>query len=135
MLGLKCWFMFLEDASPYAFSMFDGVADIESFEAHVKKMVSDIDRVTLDAAHEGISDSETFIDVLGKTDEAAEVFDIWWHALAKLREEAAQITESEGALDKEPFMQAHRVFTELSKTAILDFMRLCLNARGRCLEG
>ena len=133
MLGSKYWFMFLESNSPYTLAIFENTAKGRAFEALIKKMIRDVERVLLEAADEGLSDKDTLIELLGKADEVTEMFDVWWPSMDRLREEAARIAAGAENSDRSRFMEAHRSFTDISRTVNRDFIRLCLDAYGRRL--
>jgi hypothetical protein len=133
MLGSKYWFMFLEASSPYALPLFANCASARIFEALVKRMVRDIERVLLEAADDGLSDKDSLIQLLGKADEVTDMYNVWWPAMDRLREEAGRVIGAGDGFDRGKFMETHQAFTEICKTVNRDFIRLCLEAYGRHL--
>jgi len=124
MMASKYWFMFLETDSAYSPEAF---ARSKSLESMVRKMLRDMNRVSLEASDDGLADKSVLADLLGRADEVNEMITAWWPTMDRMRQAAEAVLSSrEGA--REAFIVALKDFIEVSKTVNRNFIRLCLDA-------
>jgi hypothetical protein len=127
MMASKYWFMFLENDSTYSPDAFARAAPTKALDSMVRKMLRDMDRVSLEASEDGLADKSVLGDLLGNADEVNEMSTAWWPTLDQLRRTADAVLNSrEGA--RAEFLAALNEFVEVSKTVNRNFIRLCLDA-------
>jgi hypothetical protein len=131
-MASKYWFMFLEDASSYSVAAFNRCDAPETFVAQVKKMLRDMDRVSLEAADDGLADKRVLVELLGRREDLTEMFGIWWPAMDRLRGAANEIVAGEA--EREFFIAQLSKFLEVSRSLNRDFIRWCLDAYKSRLE-
>jgi hypothetical protein len=134
MLASKYRFMFLEKDSPYSVEAFKSLDELQKLKNVAKKMVRDMDRVIIEAADDGLSDKNALLKLLGEdSDDVKEMFDTWWPALDRFKEETKSFLNNLTHESRGVFLEALGAFISLTVPINHHFIRLCLDGYQRRL--
>jgi hypothetical protein len=97
-------------------------------------MLSDIDRISADAAGDGLADYSALQDILGDTQEVKDMFARWWQVFPTMEATAKQFLSSRSAGDRDKFFVEYDKFIEATKKNNTVFLELCIEGYKKFLH-
>jgi hypothetical protein len=89
-------------------------------------MLRDIDRISADAAGDGLADFSALQTLLGDTAEVKGLFTKWYDIFPKMEAAAKQLIKEPTSIKKDEFFGAYTSFLSTSRENNTTFVRLCL---------
>ena len=118
--------MFLERDAQYDCGKLEGLEDKKLVD-ELTRMLHDIDRITADAASDGLADYSSLQTLLGDTLDVKDLFKKWYDVFPPMEGAARQFIEHPTSGNREVFLRTYDSFFDVSKRNNIKFMQLCWN--------
>jgi hypothetical protein len=97
-------------------------------------MLHEIDRISADAASDGLADYSALEALLGSSPQVKKMFQKWWEVFPRMETTAKLFLVDAVAENQQAFFAAYSEFLSVSRTNNTTFLRLCLDEFGKRLN-
>ncbi len=123
-LASKYRSIFIEHGARYGRAKLEALED-QKLVHEITQMLHDIDRVTADAASDGLADYKSLQELLGDTFEVQNLFATWSKVFPPMETAARELMKEPTPANRAAFFKAYEPFLDVSKTNNVKFIQLC----------